>query len=238
MALDMQSIYILASGGSRAMEQLETTSNNLANVNTDGFKKMVIKEMSQRLDENGGDANHLFVFPRFERSMLDLSQGQLKQTHRPLDLAIEGNGYFVIQTKNEQLLTRSGHFFLDTAGKLIDRNGNAVLSDQNKPILLDPAKDFTVAPDGAIYQEGKEVARLRLRAVNDVEAAGDTYYRAKGEAQKLQAKVHQGYLEMANVNPVLEMTALIDAQRKFEIYGNLIKSIDQLNNKTNEIGKA
>ncbi len=238
MALDMQSIYILASGGSRAMEQLDTTSNNLANVNTDGFKKMVIKEMSQRLDDNGGDANHLFVFPRFERSMLDLSQGQLKETHRPLDMAIEGNAFFVVQKGDEQMLTRSGHFFMDTDGKLLDRNGNAVLSAQDKPIILDPAKPFVVAPDGKILQEGEEVARLKLQAPSDVEAVGDTYYRAKGEAKQLQAKVHQGFLEMANVNPILEMTALIDAQRKFEIYGNLIKSIDQINSKTNEIGKA
>lgn len=238
MALDMQSIYILASGGSRAMEQLDVTANNLANVNTDGFKKMVIKEMSQYLDDNGGDAHHLFVFPRYARSMIDLSQGGVKQTHRSLDVALQGDGFFVIQTKKEQLLTRSGHFFLDPTGTLVDRNGNAIMDDQNQPIVLDPKKSVTIAPDGVIYQEGAEVARLAIRSYKDVTAVGNTYYRPQGTAEQSHAKVMQGYLETANVNPVFAMTSLIDAQRKFEIYGNLIKGIDQLNNKTNEIGKA
>ncbi|BCD68401.1 flagellar basal-body rod protein FlgG [Nitratiruptor sp. YY09-18] len=220
------------------MEKLDETTNNLANVNTEGFKKVLIKEMSQRLTENSGDANHLFVFPRFERSLVDLEQGALKETKRALDVALDGKGFLVVANNNAQLLTRSGHLFLTPNGELIDRNGNAVLSTQNKPIILDPQKDLQIAKDGKIYQDGEEVAQLRLVDTSDVEPVGDTYYRAKTALTSANAKIEQGYLEQSNVNPMLEITSLIEAQRRFEIYSNIIKNLDQLTQKTNEIGKA
>ena len=238
MALQIQAMYVLASSGSRAMEQLDETTNNLANVNTDGFKKVLIKEMSQRLADNGGDANHLFVYPRFERSFVDLEQGSLKETGRPLDLAIDGKGFFLVQSGEEQLLSRSGHFFLTTDGKLIDRNGNPLLDTQDNPIVLDPERELSISKDGKIFQDGEEVAQLRLVDVADVEPVGNTYYRPKATLQPTQGRVVQGYLEQSNVNPMLEMTSLIEAQRRFEIYNNIIKSLDQLTQKTNEIGKA
>ncbi len=238
MALDLQSIYVLASGGSRAMEQLDTTTNNIANANTSGFKKLLIEQMSQRLDENGSDSNHLLVFPRFKQTLLDLSQGPLKETKAPLDLAIDGKGYFVIQRQNETLLTRDGHFLLNEEGYLVDSLGNRVLDTQNRPIQLDSQKDITITQEGAIYQKGKKVALLQIKDFTKIEPVGDTYYRPVGAAQTGEYKVHQGFLEGSNINPVLEMTSLITTQRKFEIYNNIIKSIDQLNQKTNEIGKA
>ncbi len=238
MALDMQSIYILASGGSRAMEQLDTVTNNIANVNTDGFKKMLIKEMSQRLDENGGDANHLFVFPRFEATLIDESQGALRQSGNPLDLALEGEGFFVVQNGSEQLLTRNGHFLLNEEGIIVDANGNALLSSEGTPITLDPTKRFDITPAGEIYQDQELVATIDIQDFEEIEPVGSTYYRAKGAPKEPNAKVHQGFLESSNINIVQEMSSLIVAQRRFETYGNLIKSLDQLNQKTNEIGKA
>ncbi len=238
MALDLQSIYVLASGGSRAMEQLDTTTNNIANANTSGFKKLMIEQMSQRLDENGSDSNHLLVFPRFKQTLLDLHQGPLKQTQAPLDLAIEGQGYFVIRRQNETLLTRNGHFLLDGEGFLVDSLGNKVLDVNNKPILLDGQKEITITQEGAIYQEAEEVARLQIKDFAKIEPVGESYYKGTGAAREGEYKVHQGFLEGSNINPVLEMTTLITAQRKFEMYNNIIKSIDELNQKTNEIGKA
>ncbi len=238
MAVDMQSIYILASGGSRAMEQLDTSANNIANVNTDGFKKMVIKEMSQRLAENGGDANDLFVFPRFEQSLVQLSQGALKHTGNPLDLSLDGEGFFVVSSKNGPLLTRNGHFFLNDQGVLVDRNGNALLDTQNKQIHLESTENISITPQGTIYQKGEEVAKILVQNAQGIKPLGGGYYQANGAVQKASAKVKQGFLESSNVNPILEMTSLITEQRRFEMYSNMIKSLDQLNQKTNEIGKA
>ncbi|BCD61848.1 flagellar basal-body rod protein FlgG [Nitratiruptor sp. YY08-26] len=238
MALDMQSIYILASGGSRAMEQLDTTTNNIANANTDGFKKLLIKEMSQRLDENGGDANHLFVFPRFQETLIDMKQGPLRQTGNPLDFAIEGNGYFLVQKGGEKILTRSGHFFLNEEGYLVDKNGNFLLDDRDKPIKLDSRKRLDLGEDGTIYQQGEAIAKLQIKGFAKIEPMGDTYYLAKGSERPATYKLKQGFLEGSNLNPIVEMTSLITAQKRFEMYSNMIKSLEQLNQKTNEIGKA
>ncbi len=238
MALDLQSIYILASGSSRAMEQLDTVNNNLANVNTDGFKKMVIKEMSQRLDENGGDSNHLFVFPRFSQSLLKMEQGPLRQTENPLDFAIEGDGFFKLKTKGGILYSRQGHFFLDQKGFLVDKNGNYLLDSKDKPIKLDPKKPFSLTQEGHIYQEGKRVASLMIENFASLQPVGDTYYKPEGARKETKFKLHQGFLEGSNVNPVIEMSSMIEAHRRFEIYANMIRSLDQLNEKTNEIGKA
>lgn len=238
MALDMQSIYILASGGSRAMEQLDTATNNIANVNTDGFKKLFIKEMSQRLDENGGDANHLFVFPRFEQSVVDLSQGALKKSDSPLDFAIDGSGFFVVQQGDQKLLTRNGHFHLNQDGILVDSRGNEVLDIEDKPIKLNPKAPFSLTQDGKIYQKNKLVAQLQIKNYDKIEPLGETYYKPASKEVATSFKLHQGFLEGSNINPVLQMSELIMAQRRFEMYSNIIKGLDQLNQKTNEIGKA
>ncbi len=237
MALDMQSIYLLASGGSRAMEQLDTTTNNIANVDTTGFKKMMIEEMSQRIDQNGLDSNHLFVFPRFKQSLIFEEQGALKQTGVPLDLAIEGKGFFVIQKGTQQLLSRDGHFFISPDGFLVNKDGNRVLDKEGQPIALEN-NQVTITSDGKIYQQGEEVASFQIVDYDKVTPVGANYYQPSGAKRAAKFTLYQGYLESSNVNPVLEMTSLITAQRRFEIYNNLIKSIDQLNQKTNEIAKA
>ncbi len=221
------------------MEQLDSVTNNLANVNTDGFKKSLIKEMSQRLDENGGDANHLLVFPRFRETLIDRTQGPLRQTGNPLDLGLEGDGYFVVQTPaNDRFLTRSGHFYLNEEGYLVDRNGNLLLSDKDKPIQVDPRERIDVTQEGGLYQKGELVAKIQLQNYEEVTLEGETYYLPKGNATEVSVKVRQGYLESSNVNPIEEMSEMIVAQRRFEMYNNIIKSLDQLNQKTNEIGKA
>jgi len=238
MALDMQSIYILASGGSRAMEQLDTITNNLANVNTDGFKKLVIREMSQRLEENRSDANHLFVFPRFEKALVQKDQGALYETQNPLDFAIEGEGFFAIMTKDGTMYTRNAHFFLDPDGYVVDRNGNFLLDREGKKIRLDAKEPFSVAPDGTIHQASQPVARIAVEAFEEIEAVGDGYYRPRGAPKEPGYRIHQGFAERSNVDAVREISSMIVAHRRFEIYNNMIKTLDQMNQKTNEIAKA
>lgn len=238
MALDMQAIYILGAGSARAMEQLDSATQNIANANTDGFKKLLIKEMSQRLDENRADANHLFVFPRFEKSFVDVTQGALKETNNPLDFAIEGSGFFVVQKGKEKVLTRNGHFHLNQDGVLVDSRGNFVLDEQDKPIELNPKTSIVVTDNGVIYQDNQEVAKLQIKNYSDITPLGATYYKPNGKEMQASFTLHQGFLEGSNINPIMQMSELIIAQRRFEMYSNIIKNLDQLNQKTNEIGKA
>lgn len=238
MAVNFQPIYVLATGGSRAMEQLDAINNNIANVNTTGFKKELIKEMSQRIDKNRGDSNNLFVFPRFEKSLVINTQGSIKKSDSPLDFAIKGDGYFVVKTKSGDFLTRKGHFFINDKGVLVDSLGNEVLNEQNRKIVLDSKKNINVGKDGSIFQDGEKIAKLKVAANDKLKAIGDGYYQGIGKNKNANFEVLQGFLESSNVNPIEEMSKMIVTQRRFDIYTNLMKSLDRLEEKTNEIGKA
>jgi len=238
MALSFQSLYVLAAGGERAIEQLDITANNIANVNTPGFKKILEEEMSQHVPNNRGDAYNLLVFPRFKATHVLLEQGSLKETGNPLDLAIKGEGFFAVRTKAGELYTRNGHFFIDADGRLVDSKGNPVLDIADGEIFLDGAKPVTITKDGVVYQGNERVAVLKVVSFDSVSPVGNSYYRGNGQPLPTEAEVLQGYLEMSNVDPVKEMVELINAQRRFEIYGNLIRGLDRLNHKSNEIGKV
>ncbi|WP_456465713.1 flagellar hook-basal body protein [Desulfurobacterium sp.] len=238
MAVDLQSIYMLASGGRRAMEQLDVTSNNIANVDTPGFKKIIEEEMYQNVPVNEGEAAKLLTFPRFKETVPVLSQGSLQKTDSPFDFAISGKGFFTVLTKAGILLTRNGHFHLDKNGFLVDANGNKVLDGEGKPILLDGTMPFSVTEDGRVLQGGVQVAVLGIKDYDSVTPVGEGYYRGSGNRKKAEYKILAGYLENSNVNPVEEMVNLIEAQRRFDIYGNLIRSLDRINIKSVEIGKV
>ena len=238
MALSFQSLYVLASGGERALEQLDVTANNVANVNTPGFKRIFEEEMSQHIPQNKGDAYNLLIFPRFKATHVILSQGPLKKTGNPLDFALKGEGFFAIKTKSGEVYTRNGHFFVSPDGTLVDANGNPVLSIEDTPIVLDPNKKVTVTEDGIVYQGKQKVAVLKVVNFQSVTPLGNSYYVGQGTSQATDAAVLQGYLESSNVDPVKEMVNLINAQRRFEMYGNLIRGLDRINEKSNEIGRV
>jgi len=238
MSVALQSLYVLAAGGERALEQLDVTANNIANVNTPGFKKIFEEEMSQHIPNNGGDAYNLLVFPRFKATHVILTQGALKKTGNPLDLALKGEGFFAVKTKAGEVYTRNGHFFLSPDGKLVDANGNPVLSIEDREIVLSPDKPVTITKDGVIYQGNERVAVLKIVNFPKVAPLGSSYYKGQGTPQATDAAVLQGYLEASNVDPVKEMVALIEAQRRFEMYGNLMRGLDRLNEKSNEIGRV
>ncbi|MEO2083798.1 MAG: flagellar basal-body rod protein FlgF [Desulfurobacteriaceae bacterium] len=238
MAVSFQTMYVLAAGGERAMEQLDVTANNIANVNTPGFKKILEEEMSQHIPQNGGDAYNLLVFPRFKATHVLLSEGALKKTGNPFDLALKGDGFFAVKTKGGEVYTRNGHFTLGADGKLVDSNGNPVLGIDDREIILSGRGKVTVDKDGVIYEDGRKVAVLKVVNFRSVSPVGDSYYRGIGSPQPTDAAVLQGYLESSNVNPVKEMVELINAQRRFEMYGNLIRGLDGLNQRSVEIGKV
>ncbi len=238
MALTVQPLYVLASGGERALEDLDVITNNLANLNTPGFKRLLLEEMSQHIPENRGDANNLFIFPRFKSTPVVLSQGPLRKTGAPLDLALKGRGFFAVRAKSGELYTRNGHFFIDSLGRLVDSKGNPVLDISGNEIVFQGKGKVVITQDGVVYEGSQQVGILKIVDFNSVVPVGDSYYKGVGSPMPTDAAVLQGYLEGSNVNPVKEMVKLIEAQRVFEIYGNLMRSLDSLNLKSNEIGKV
>ncbi len=238
MAVNFQPIYVLASGGKRALEELDITSNNIANVDTPGFKKLLLKEMSQYIPKNKGDTKDLFVFPRFQDSPVVLTQGVLEKTDEPLDLAIQGDGFFNIETPDGTVYSRDGHFFLDADGYIVDARGNYLLDDTGARIQLESTENININELGEIYQGGELIATIKISNFVDVKPVGGNYYRPNSNEVPAEVIISQGYLEKSNVNPVKEMINLIQAQRRFEIYGTLMRSLDAMEHRANEIGKA
>jgi flagellar basal-body rod protein FlgG len=237
MALTVQPLYVLASGGERALKQLDVTTNNIANISTPGFKRILMRELSQPVSRSLAQEN-ILTFPRFKDTKVITEQGVIRKTDSPFDFAIHGEGFFQIKVKGSTLLTRNGHFFLNSEGFLVDQNGNKVLDEIQRPIKIDPNAPFTVTDDGAIYQNGEKVAKISITMYDTISAVGEGYYKPNGKQLIPEFKLLRGFLEMSNVNPIKEMINLIQAQRRFEIYGNLIRSLDALNHRSNEIGKV
>lgn len=236
MAINFQPIYILASGGERAAEQLDTTTNNIANSNTPGFKKLLVREMSQKIPENKGKVGDLLVFPRFMDSPVLNFQGPLIKTENNLDLAIVGDGFFTVESAIGRYYTRNGHFSINQEGYLVDVNGAYVLDENFRRIQIQDGK-FQITPKGEIYQNGQITGKIRVVNLQNLQAIGNSYYQGQ-EQQITNFEIKQGFLEGANLNIVKEMVEMINNHRRFDIYMNLTKSLDMLEGKVNEIGKA
>jgi len=249
MATDFQSIYILTSGLLYQQRKLDVISNNLANINTAGFKKVLIaaqaypvknrEEISIKPSSPLNPSNN-FVYPVIGFEKVDTSAGELKKTGNPLDVAINGKGFFAVKVKNKILYTRDGHFLLDPKGYLITQNGNYVLDENGNKILIgnQPLASIKITKDGTIFVGTRWVAKLKIVNLEEVKHVGGNLYIGK-ETKKQPYEVLQGYLEGSNVNPVMEMTRMIETVRAYEAFANALKSMDENSSKlVNGILKA
>jgi flagellar basal-body rod protein FlgF/flagellar basal-body rod protein FlgG len=214
--------YAAATGLVVRMQALDTISNNLANTSTPGFRgnKNVFHSMvaeNQRLSVLNADANDYGVL---SGTQLDTTQGSLTSTANPLDFAIEGQGYFKVQTASGVAYTRGGSFQISAKGQLTTASGDPVIGD-NGPISV-PGGPVTVSPDGTLTANGAIAGRLRVVDFpkdTQVESLGGGYYRptqATTPVNSTTSQIHQGMLEGSNVNSITSMIDLISAQREVE----------------------
>jgi len=204
-------------------EALDTIANNLANVSTSGFRashnifsSVLATTGDTPLSVLNQDANDYGVL---SGTQLDTSQGSLVSTGNSLDVAMEGPGYFAVQTANGPAYTRGGNFRVSPQGQLITAAGDPVLGD-NGPITIvgDPV---SISPDGTISTNGAISGRLKLvefAPTTQMQSAGGTYYTAPAASAVAaqSSQVRQGMLESSNVNPVTSVVELITAQREVE----------------------
>jgi flagellar basal-body rod protein FlgF len=208
----------------------EIAANNLANVNTDGFKG---ERVFARL-LNG-------QFPAAD-SATDMRTGTLRPTGQPLDLALEGDGFFVVDTPAGERLSRGGSFRLDGEGRIVDAGGNALLGE-NGPLTA-TGGDIAVAADGRVTAGGAEVGRLRVETVpagTRLQHDAGTYFLpdpARTPAAPEALKVKQGMLEDSNVSAVGEMVDMIEVQRAYTAVQRAITTMDDVRGTaTRELGK-
>ncbi len=245
----VRGLYTAASGALIAQAQADVTANNLANVNTSGFKRTLLQiqsgpEMNVYMMRNqpvsgkpGGTPGSTFV-GRLGRGaeVMDtpavFEQGSLQSTGNSLDLAIQGNGFLAVQTPGGVRYTRDGQLARDNNGFLVTMDGNRVLGS-NGPIRLNPGA-VQIRENGDIVQNSSVVASLRVVQFGNQAALrpeGDNLFNdAAGRARiDTQSTVHQGYLERSNANVVRSMVDLITAQRWFEANQKMIQTQDTAN---------
>jgi flagellar basal body rod protein FlgG len=245
-------LYSSATGVLSNSHRQDVIANNLANSETVGFKRDLAVSRAQRTAAaaaglsrhsnqllealGGGHRPHL--------TRTDFAQGELEATGNPLDVAIQGKGYFALRDGSETRLTRDGRFTINSDGYLTSAiTGREVLDEQLRPIQFLGQGKALVATDGTITQNGEVVARI---GVYDV--ANPARLRKRGEGlfafpQSMQptpvdATVRSEFVERANLDPTTEMAALMDTQRQIEANANLIRYQDQtLGRLVNDVGK-
>ncbi|RMH09240.1 MAG: flagellar hook-basal body protein [Aquificota bacterium] len=238
MAVEYQPVYILASGMLLQQRKLSVIANNIANSDTPSFKKdLLLASLWQA--PNGQQTNttdpqapeNNFLYPTVERIFTDLSQGALKETKNPLDVAIEGEGFFALRVGLQTLYTRKGNFRLDAEGYLVNELGYRVLDQDLREIRLEGQPTF--GKDGTVFVERVPVARLGVFALLNPQKVGRDLF--TGQPQPAQNfRLHQGFLEGSNANPIYEMVNLIQTHRAHETYANLVRSLDSLYERFNQ----
>ncbi|MFN3352724.1 MAG: flagellar basal-body rod protein FlgF [Brevundimonas sp.] len=227
--------------------ELDIVANNIANADTTGFKVeqlLTAAEVGERARNFAVRGGVSFVLDNGVGR--DFGQGELSQTGRTLDFAIEGEGaFFVLQDANGEAYTRDGAFTLDPEGRLTTEGGLPVLGD-GAEIVLDPnLGQPTVGPDGTISQDGLPVGRLtvvRFDNLGVLQKGGDGLYRNVANAAPVEAtdaRIRQGMLEGSNVNPLIEITNLIEIQRSYERVTRMIENANDLSRRAVErLGKV
>jgi flagellar basal-body rod protein FlgF len=236
-------MYISAEGAAAQAQRLEVIANNMANVDTAGFKQDVpmfqarFSEAIQRGQAQPGDRsiNDIGGGVKINDVATDFAPGELKRTGGDLDLAITGKGFFHVQGDDgQQCLSRAGAFGLDVQGRLVTQNGNhLVLDQQGSEIQLSRNVPFSISQDGFISQAGS-VTALGLSQPESLDAmvkVGSNMWQPTGEVEPLalgERNVRQGFLEVSGANPVRQMMAMIESTRSFEANTRMIQNQDSV----------
>lgn len=238
----------------------DAIANNLANLNTVGFKQDIptfrsLRDMAVSRYENGGgrqgaagtSVGKMGTGVVFDEAYTDYSSGSLSRSDQPLDLALVGDGFFTVQTAQGERFTRAGNFHLEPSGKaadgtpvayLTDDNGNRVLGKKGA-INLGDAKKIEIDPKGTVLADGVAVDQLKIVTAprTQIQKDGSNLFRIQGGTTESKASVRQGFLEQANVSPIGTMVRMIGVQRAYEAAQKAIVAQDEtLGKVVNEVG--
>lgn len=194
-------------------------ANNLANAETHGFKgeRVFARLLGDRIAPEAAT---------------DMRQGVLTPTQRPLDLAIDGDGFFVVDTPAGQRLSRGGPFTLDTDGRIVDAAGNALLGEDGAIRIPEAKGEVTIDSTGVVRVDGAPLDRLRVEVPGEgarLLHEGNALFRAEGGTETVAndaRKVLQGHLEGSNVNTLQSMVDMIDIQRNYAAVHNSLGVVD------------
>ncbi len=212
------------------MAEMRVIANNIANANTTGFKaeEVMFSEHIKRLD--GGHASLSMATANVHNTIL--AQGGMAQTGGTFDLAIEGEGFFQIETPNGLRLTRAGAFTPNGEGDLVTMDGHRVLDAGGAPMFVPQgAGTIGIAPDGTMSVAGQLVGQIGIVLPEDTIALtreGGTMFVPNGAVEPAEnGRILQGYLEQSNVNPITQIGRMIEVQRAYELGQSFMEKEDE-----------
>jgi len=218
---------------------MDVTANNIANAQTTGFKaeRVMLAENTDSRARHVDGPNRIAFVDEWALGR-DFSQGSLQQTGRPLDVALEGQGLFTLQTEAGERFTRDGSFTLSADGELTASDGARVLDEGGDPIVLDPAAgQISIDQTGVISQNGVPGQRIGVAVFENtslLEKTGDNRFTAPQEAERLADAaplVRQGFTETSNVRPMTEITRMMEVSRAYASVTKMIRDADELSRK-------
>lgn len=253
------SMYSAMFGAMSQEHRLNMIANNLANVNTTGYKQdryafenTMTHFAHEKIMQPVQSLQDKELFPRplhlakvrLAEQQVDFSQGAMKETGGPLDLAIAGNGFFKVRTEVGDFLTRNGNFQVGPDGTLVTEQGFPVLAGGGE-VALPQNAHIRVDPQGQIFTGQEALGQLDIVTTPDLTALrkyGANLFTLNDEAGEIPAddfEVAQGYLEAPNVNVVEEMVNMIETHRAFEAYQKIITGSKEIDSKvTTQVGRT
>ena len=235
----IKGIYLAARSLNNNFQKMSNIANNLANINTTGYKREI--PFSEVLFNEGNSKISQYT---------DFGQGNFVKTSSPLDFAIQGNGFFLVQTEKGTELTRNGSFSVSEDGFIINGNGDKLMGSKGAINLNDflfdkQHDDLKVQENGAIYIDNQYVDSLQVVQAENPSMlqrdsnqnyipTDDDYY----GIDENEYQVMQGYLEESNVNPIVEMESMIKTSKDYQSSYKIVVLLDASLEKANEIGKV
>lgn len=252
----IRGLYIAGTGMNVQSKQMDLISNDLANVTTTGYKKTnaITKSfpevlMTRLYDSQNGINNEATIGnvnfgATIDSVYTDYTQGSVINSDSPTDLAIQGDGFFVINSPEGELLTRDGKFQINKEGNLVTKEGYSVMGQSGAINLgnefLKTKNELSILEDGSVQVNGETIDKLQITAIEDnqsLQKTGDNFYKG-GQKKNFEGYVLQYFTEASNVNPVNAMVEMIKVSRAYETNQKMIQVHDQLLGKAvNELGK-
>lgn len=226
-----------------AYRSMDVIANNLANLSTPAYKRESVKfeqYVQQVRPAEGQTGPQTISFVKDAGVVRDLSEGQLETTNAPFDLAINGKGYFVVQTAAGNRYTRDGHLTLNGDGELVTDSGDPIMGDGGPVTITADDGDIHIASDGTISGKQGEIGKLQLVDFANERAlqkeGSSLYSTTQNPVAVEKPYILQGSLETSNVQPVIEISHMIDVMRAYQATATLSqseatlkqKAIDQL----------
>ena len=227
------SLLVSLSQQMASYQSMDVIANNIANVSTPGYRREqpTFQQYVAQLPGNDGTPESV-TFVQDTGVVRDMSQGPVTQTGNTFDLALHGKGFFVVQTPNGERYTRNGHFSLDSQGQIVDDNGDTLMGDGGAVTITNEDGDVHVGPDGTISGKNGQLAKLRVAAFADeshlTKDGANMFSSADQPTAATGVTIGQGMIEGSNVQPVVEISRMVEVMRAYQATTSMTQSQEDL----------